>query len=209
MTNTSVEPVTLTSLDDDIYGDVTVVAGDLTDTDCVLPQTLAVGGSYSCTFTGTFTGVPGASQTDIVTAQAEDDEGNPATASAQATVRLTDVPSSIVVTKDANPTSVPEPGAVVTFSLEVENTSPVDTVTLESLLDDIYGDVTVVAEPIRATTCDLTPPVTLAPGESYLCSFDAFTAGDAGDTVTDTVTGSGTDDDRNPVSNRRLSRRAW
>ena len=53
----------------------------------------------------------------------------------------------------------------------------------------------------RATTCDLTPPVTLAPGESYLCSFDAFTAGDAGDTVTDTVTGSGTDDDRNPVRN--------
>ena len=103
MTNTSVEPVTLTSLDDDIYGDVTVVAGDLTDTDCVLPQTIAVGGSYSCTFTGTFTGVPGASQTDIVTAQAEDDEGNPATASAQATVRLTDVPSSIVVTKDAEP----------------------------------------------------------------------------------------------------------
>ncbi len=65
------------------------------------------------------------------------------------------MPSSIVVTKDADPTSVPEPGAMVTFSLEVENTSPVDTVTLESLLDDIYGDVTTSlsrSAPRRATS---------------------------------------------------------
>ena len=201
ISNASDEPVTLTSLVDVPYGDVTVVAGAITATTCALPASIAARDSYACSFAGTFTGAPGASQTDIVTARAEDDEGNPAAASAQATVRLTDVPSSIVVTKDASPTSVPEPGAVVTFSLAVENSSPVDTVTLESLLDDIYGDVTVVAEPIRATTCDLAPPVTLAPGESYLCSFDAFTAGDAGDTVTDTVTASGTDDDGNPVSN--------
>ena len=46
----------------------------------LVPRAIAVGGSYSCSFTGTFTGNAGASQTDVVTATARDDEGNPATA---------------------------------------------------------------------------------------------------------------------------------
>ncbi len=105
--------------------------------------------------------------------------------------------SSIVLTKSADPLTVPEPGAVVTFSLSVENTSPVDTVTIDSLDDDLHGDITAVAGNISATTCAL--PVTLVPGATYDCTFDAFTAGDAGDIVTDTVTAGGTDDDGNAV----------
>ncbi len=198
VSNASVEPVTLTSLGDDVYGDVTVVAGDLLASDCVLPVTIPVGGAYACTFRGTFTGNALDSQTDTVSAAAADDEGNPASAEASATVELTDVPSAIELTKEASPTTVPEPGAVVTFSLQVANTSPVDSVTLESLVDDLYGDVTVVAGAISATTCAL--PVTIPVGGSYGCTFEAFTAGNAGDVVTDTVTASGSDDDGLPVS---------
>ncbi|MEZ4597175.1 MAG: hypothetical protein R3C32_10355 [Chloroflexota bacterium] len=84
VTSRSVEPVTLTTLTDDVYSDLDSRG------DCALPQTVAAGGSYACTFTGTFTGNAGDTQTDVVTATAEDDEGNPATDDDDATVRLTD-----------------------------------------------------------------------------------------------------------------------
>ncbi|MEZ4597174.1 MAG: hypothetical protein R3C32_10350 [Chloroflexota bacterium] len=67
VTNDSLEPVTLTVLDDDIYGSLDG------EGDCALPQTTA-GGSYACSFTGSFLGNAGDSQTDVVTATAEDDE---------------------------------------------------------------------------------------------------------------------------------------
>ena len=43
VSNGSVEPVELLSLDDDVYGDVTLVAGAISATDCAVPQTIAGG----------------------------------------------------------------------------------------------------------------------------------------------------------------------
>ncbi|MCA1684071.1 MAG: hypothetical protein LC708_02960, partial [Actinobacteria bacterium] len=67
--NTSTQVLTLTSLVDDIYGDLN---GKGT---CSVPQTLAVGGSYTCTFPGDFTGRAGDSQTDTVTGKARNPQG--------------------------------------------------------------------------------------------------------------------------------------
>ena len=192
VTNDSVEPVTLTSLTDDIYGDLDGQG------DCSLPQTIAVGGSYSCAFDGDFNGNAFETQTDVVTASADDDEGNTATDDDDATVELTDVPSSIEVTKDASPTEVNEPGADVVFSVSIENTSEPDVVTIESITDDIYGDATQIQGDISATDCAV--PFDLAPGGAYDCTFTAFVRGNAGDIVTDTVTAAGIDDDGSGVS---------
>ena len=82
VTNESVEPVVLTSLVDDKFGDLSVAAG--------LPKTLPVKGTF--TFTKAFfpTGAAGSTHTNTVTATANDNENNTATATASATVKFFD-----------------------------------------------------------------------------------------------------------------------
>ena len=178
-----VDSVTITSLTDDIYGNL-----DGKGT-CDVPQTLAPGATYSCSFSGAVSGNPGSSHTDVVTASGKDDDGNDVSDNDDATVRITDVDSSIEVTKTANPTSLPEPGGNATFSVTVKNTSAVDSVTIASLTDNVYGNLD------GKGTCDVTPAVVLSPGASYSCSFTGAVSGNAGSQHTDVVTASGTDDD--------------
>ncbi|MEW6153413.1 MAG: hypothetical protein AB1673_05410 [Actinomycetota bacterium] len=83
MTNTSNEPVTVTSLADDIHGNL---QGQGT---CAVGALLQPGQTYTCSFTATFTGNAGASETNTVTAVVVDDEGSTAIGTAQATVSLT------------------------------------------------------------------------------------------------------------------------
>ena len=64
VTNTSAEPVTITSLTDDVYGDL-----DLVGT-CASGVVIAVGATSSCSFDGVFTGNAGDAQTDTVTVAA-------------------------------------------------------------------------------------------------------------------------------------------
>jgi hypothetical protein len=78
--NTSVEPVTLNSLVDNKFGNLN---GQGT---CSFPQTIAAGGSYSCTFTATISGAPGSSHVNTVTGAASDNEGNVANGAGSATV---------------------------------------------------------------------------------------------------------------------------
>ena len=64
--------MTITSLTDDVYGDL-----DGKGT-CDVPQTIAAGATYSCSFTGR--GLRQRrrnSHTDVVTASGTDDDGNP------------------------------------------------------------------------------------------------------------------------------------
>ena len=185
--NTSpVDDVTLTSLVDDVYGDLN------TQGDCALPQPdLAPGDVYECTFPGDFFGRPGSFQVDVITVQASDDDGGTERDSDAAQVDIIDVPSSIAVIKSANPTQA-ESGDVITYSLAISNTSTVDTVTLNSIQDDIYGDVTVQAGLILATTCSVTQ--TLLPDETYFCEFQSRVIGLEGTTVTDVVLAAGVDD---------------
>ena len=185
--NTSVvDSVTITSLTDDVYGDL-----DGKGT-CDVPQQLAPGASYDCSFDGAVSGNAGSSHTDVVTASGTDDDGKQLSGSDDAVVTITNVPSSIAVTKSANPTSIQEPGGTATFSVSVTNTSAVDSVTISSLSDNIYGNLD------GKGTCDV--PQTLAPGASYSCSFSGAVSGSAGSTHKDVVTASGTDDDGNELS---------
>ena len=62
-------------------------------------SSLHPGASFTCSFSTTFESNGPASQSDVVTASGTDDDDNPVSDSAGATVRITDVPSSIAVTK--------------------------------------------------------------------------------------------------------------
>ena len=95
VTNNGAESVTLTSLVDDIFGDISA--------ECGLPQVIAAGGSYTCAITRTISGdCPGQPRTNTVTATAEDDDGNTDTAQATETVDFTDVGPDISLTKTAD-----------------------------------------------------------------------------------------------------------
>jgi uncharacterized repeat protein (TIGR01451 family) len=182
----STDPVTISSLIDDIYGSLN---GRGT---CAVPQTIAAGGTYSCSFVGAVTGNAGGSQTDVITATGTDDEGNSVSASDSATVDINNSPSSIQLNKTANPTTVDEPGANVTFTFQVRNLSIVDAVTINTLTDSVYGNLNGMG------TCAV--PQTIPAGGTYTCSITMFVPGNAGGSLTNIGTASGVDDDGQPVS---------
>ncbi|MDY6911374.1 MAG: S8 family serine peptidase, partial [Chloroflexota bacterium] len=184
--NTSaVASVTIDSLSDSIYGDLNGHG------DCSMPQTIPNGGFYECSFSAAVSGNAGYVETNVVTASGNDDNGNPVSGEDDATVTITDTPSSVEVTKTADPTELPEPGGLVTFTVRVDNTSTVDSVTIDSLSDSIYGDLNGYG--------DCSVPQTIPAGGFYECSFSAAVSGNAGYVETNVITASVTDDDGNPV----------
>ncbi len=185
--DSAVDSITLESLVDDIHGDLDGLG------DCALPQAIDAGDSYSCSFTVPVNGAPGDVETDTVTAGATDDDGNALSETGSASVTITDTPSAMRLSKTADPTELSEPGGPVTFSLVIDNDSAVDSITLDSLVDAPFGDVT-------ALPGDCAVPQTIVAGGSYSCTFSAQVSGNAGDTVSDTVTASATDDDGNALS---------
>ncbi len=190
--NTSdTDTVTITSLVDRIGQQERNLDGEGT-CDVTPAIVLAPGATYGCSFTTTFTSNGPASQSDVVTASGTDDDGNPVGDSAGATVRITDVPSSIAVTKTPSVGSIQAPGGDVTFTVVVTNASAVDTVTVSSLSDSVYGELD------DQGTCSV--PQQLAPGQSYQCQFTGSVTGEGGQQHTNTVTAGGTDDDGEPVS---------
>ena len=94
-----------------------------------------------------------------LTASGLDDDGNPVSDDDDAMVTINDVPSAIEVLKTATPDNVDEPGGSVTYSFVVNNLSTVDSVTIDSLTDSIYGDLNGQG--------DCSVPQTIAAGGSY------------------------------------------
>ena len=206
--NTTQAPVTLTSLRDDVYGnlDSTSSAGEHTwvSSTCATGVPLAasdgqIGGedTYSCSFVGDVTGAGGSSHKDTVEAVITDSTGDTATQTATATVGILDVSPAISVTKSATPAIVQDSG-VVTFTAVVTNTSQADPLEIDRLDDSIYGDL--IGGPVKATCAlgdgtDVTLPHTLPMGDSLICSFQATVSA----SQSDTITASGTDSEGNRV----------
>ena len=179
------DTVVIDSLVDDVYGDL---AGR---GDCSVPQEIASGGAYECSFEISFSENAGFAETDTVTAAGADDEGNPVSHADSATVVVNDIPSSINIVKTATPSDVLEPGGVVQFTFTISNDSTVDSVTINSVVDSVLGDLN------GRGTCSL--PQALAPGGVYTCALSASVTGNAGEALTNQVTASGIDDDGTPV----------
>ncbi len=88
-------------------------------------------------------------------------------------------PPTIEVTKTASPVTMPEPGGNVTFTVEVHNMA-LDPIKLDSLVDDVYGDLD------GKGTCDTGG--TIGAGDTYTCHFSGAVSGAPGSSHTDTVT---------------------
>ncbi len=215
--NTSVEPVTITSLVDDVYGNLASASNsEVTNSTCTTaigtvlaadPPGAGLGGSYSCAFDGEFTGGAGDTERDTVTVIVEDDEDNTATDDDVADVTLTDVVPTVEVTKTGAPQSLPEPGGVFRFTVVVRNTSP-EPVTITTLTDSIYGNLASATNPaVMNSTCPAAIGTVLAAdppgpavGGTFSCAFDGEFTGGAGDTERDVVTVVVEDDDDNTAT---------
>ena len=194
VTNTSAEPVTITALTDDIYGNI---ATQGTCTNAVGTVLAANGGTYSCSFQGVFEGRGGDTQTDVVTVVGVDNDGTVVTDDDDATVRLTEVLAgalpTVLVDKTASPLTRVAPGGDFTFTVTVLNTST-EAVTIRTLTDDIYGNIATQG------TCTTAVGTVLQPGQTYTCSFTGRFTGNAGDSQTDVVTAVVVDQDGNTAT---------
>ena len=178
--------VTINSLTDNIHGNLNGQGN------CSVPTNIAVDGSYTCTFTAFVGGNAGDSEIDVVTASGTDDSGNPVSDNDDATVTITDVAPSIMVTKTADPTTVAEPGANVTFTFAVSNTSASEAVAITSLEDSVYGTL--------AGDADCQVGTALAAGASCEFEITELVSGNAGSSHTNVFTAMAEDDEGNEVS---------
>ena len=194
-----VNPITITTLTDNIYGNIGTDPAASNTCDDLIGDVLAPGASSApCSFDGTFTGVAGASQTDVVSVLGTDANGNTATDTDDAVVTLLPLPQ-IQVVKTASPLSRLEPGGTFTFTLVVSNPSPINPITITTLTDNIYGNIG--TDPAASNTCDDLIGDVLAPGASSApCSFDGTFTGAAGASQTDVVTVLGTDANGNTAT---------
>ncbi len=106
-------------------------------------------------------------------------------------VNVIALPGQVRVQKSAQPEQLLEPGGRVTFSIVVENVSPL-TVTVEGLDDSVYGPLQQWADGNCAV------PQTLSAGEAYTCTISAEVTGDPG-IHEDIVTAWGTAWDKAPA----------
>lgn len=194
--NALVSSVKLDSLTDDLYGDITQVQGAVTATTCtlaVIPAEPSDQNPYMCQFTvAVASGAYNAEDTitDVVTACGSDDFNHSDICDDDpADVTVVDVSSPPSLTKTATATQTV--AVDVQFSVGVTNASSVDTLTLDSLEDDKFGDITAVQGNVLSTTCAV--PQVIAPLGIYTCSFEGriSTTG----LHTNVVTGKATDDD--------------
>src|SRR4029079_8668454 len=199
-TSVSSDPVTLTSLNDSVYGDL-----NGTGTCATGGSPIASGATYTCSFTKTVSGKAGPTPTKTVTAHAKDDENNDTSNTGSATVTVDDVAPTIDVTKtagnaaDGATSHIDEPGATVTYTVTIKNTSgSSDPVTVSSFKDAVGGPGSQPAA--LACTDATTAPFNLfttaiASGATVTCTFTRSVTGNATDTSTDTVTVVAGDDD--------------
>ncbi|HEU5264214.1 MAG TPA: hypothetical protein VFU34_06220, partial [Gaiellaceae bacterium] len=100
---------------------------------------------------------------------------------------------AIDVQKSATPTSLKEPGGLVTFSVTIKNTSVVN-VAIQEVFDDKFGDL----DDEGGNGC-FDAPVNLMPLESVNCTFQREITGAGGTSHVNTVVASGRDQFGNSV----------
>ncbi|NQS91500.1 MAG: hypothetical protein HQ574_03745, partial [Chloroflexi bacterium] len=188
--NTSVELVILTKLIDDQFGSL-IGKGN-----CSIGETIQEGATYTCSFTETITGNAGEIHYSTVTATITDDEGNSSVDSASVGVHIINVNPSVDLTNSASSDIINEPGGILSYIIQVTNTS-VEKVAVLSLIDDQIGNLAGVG------TCGtlVNPyPTNLPSGNTYQCQFPVTINGDVGDTYNNSVSVSIQDDEGNSVS---------
>ncbi len=183
--NDAVEGFTLNSLFDDKFGDLSGVGT------CAVPQTIASGATYTCTFTKTLKSDVLTPHVNTVTASGVDPEQNPATDADDASVDFTDVLPDISLTKVANPTAAKWTGDYVDYIFTITNVG-LEMVTITAFVDDKF---TLSAE------CLALIGLTIAPSSSLSCTLlDQLVSGIAGGSFINTASVTGVDNEFNADS---------
>lgn len=203
VTNTAaVELVNITSIIDNPFGNVGTNAPGYSYNTCpaLIGTALAAGASASCEFSVMVTGNAGDRVTDTVTVSAVQPSTNQTiSGSDDAYVDIIDEFAAPTLTKTAQSTANCRLDA--TYQVVVSNNSEFDTLTVNALTDDKFGDITTVHAAgngfgqVVSTTC--APPANpIAPLGNFTCSFVGRITSNACDlTHTNTVTADVTDDD--------------
>ena len=191
ITNTSTastDPVTINSISDNVLGNLLPAALAANGGS---PIVLAPGAFFSFTYT-TLTALNVGTVTNTVTVNGLDDENTPATATDSHTLDVTNATPTISVDKSA--ANINE-GNTATYTFTIKNTSTASTdpVTIDSVNDDVLGDLT--DDAIAANGGN---PIVLAQNQSFTFTFTTAVL-NAGP-VTNTVTVSGLDDEGTPAS---------
>ncbi len=184
--NTGTEAVTLTGAVDSVFGTLDLSGFDKTY--------LEPGESATYTFTEWLTGSTAVGHNNVVTVTAEDNNGTEVEDEDDADVTFTDVLPEIVITKTANPTSVPETGADVTFSFTIQNPSA-EVVTVTSLTDSVFGNL--LPEAVSQNGGNA---IVLDPGASYSFSITRSLSSPDLTPHANTVTVEAKDDEGNKAS---------
>ncbi len=200
ITNTSAantDPVTLTSVMDTKLGNL------LSDAEAANGNSDVLAPGASLTFMVTVT-VPvqnaGTTYDNTVNVAGHDDENDPATAMASASVSYTDVAPSITVTKHASVSSVEEGGVgnqSVTYTYTITNISAASTdpVTLTSVMDTKLGNLLADAEAANGNSAMLAAGASLTFTETVTVPVQ-----NAGTTYDNTVNVAGHDNDTDPAT---------
>lgn len=187
--------VTITTLVDSEYGNIADANNaNVTDNTCpdLVGDVLAPLGTTSCSFKALVSGDSGDTFPDTVRAcGTQQGTGVTVCDEDDALVTITDVPSTPALAKTARSAACT---VDVTYQVVVSNHSAIDTLTVDSLTDDKFGDITEVQGSVVSTTC--ATGGTIAVSGNYTCSFVGRIDSDTcAINHVDTVTGDVTDDD--------------
>lgn len=196
--------VTVTSIKDDIYGDVGVPNQDVFNNTCPLKigQVIPPGGYITCSFEAFVDGDTGDKVTDIVEVCGDSSGGGPSVCDDDdATVTITD--EEVAPTLDKTVTALANCQVDATYQVIVHNNSAIDTLTIDALTDDKFGDITSAHaagggfEQVVSTTCGGAKGAMIAKSGNFPCSFVGriFNASCSAAPHTNKVTGAVTDDD--------------
>ncbi len=187
--------LTIGSIIDTLYGDLGDSSNsNVTDNNCPskIGTTLSPGGSTSCSFKAYVEGDSGDTVTDVVEVCGTDEPGNNVCDDDDAVVSITDVYTEPTLTKTAQ--SAANCTVDVTYQVVVNNNSTFDSLTVNSLTDNVFGDITSVHDNVISTTC--VTGGSIGPSGNYTCNFVGRSASsNCSGTLVDTVTAGVTDDD--------------
>jgi hypothetical protein len=200
--------VEIATLNDDIYGNIadpgcdeagppSPCNGNITENTCddLVGVVLGPGDMDSCSFKAFVSGDSGDVVTDVVDVCGDQtNTDDQICGDDDADVTVTDVPAIPALAKSAQTASCT---VDVNYQVVVSNNSVVDdTLTVDSLTDDKFGDITQVQGNVISTTC--ATGAQIAKGANYTCSFVGRIdtgSGPCSIDHTDKVTGGVSDDD--------------
>jgi len=160
-------------------------------------KVLTAGGSYTCSFDAFLSSNADEQYLSSVTITANDFYHNTVSKSAHTILSILDVDPIISLTHAAKQSDV-QTSDIIDFTVTISNHSvTTDPLTIVSLIDDIFGDVTHVHDDITATDCPTA--ITIQPGHSYSCSYTAVIPDLQFKDWLMTLTVTGSDDEGNQV----------